>query len=402
MKNRPASSRPRPSRAVDEVVAAAQDPDAAVVRRVGEPDVRGHRDPRLAVGPGGREVGLVELVGRPSGAPVPLSRPMICSCSASGRAVPGLDVHPDLPGDQVGAAGHPGRRRRPSDGATHTCSSSAAPSSGLMLAVPSLKPNRLRGVDLAARRRRGAPEARAGPPHGDDAEADPDQVAHRVHGDLRVVGAGLDAEVAAAAAPGRGRRRGSAGRSRSAAGRRSARPNRSSNSVGPKPDGQGEVARREVERLAGVVRRRLRGPPPTAPPGRPRRRPSSARRRAVQPVSSRRSSAAVVGDDVERDEVQPVLRRRDDAGLVRTRRTATTPSSRGRRQPSAGTRLVRRAATAYADRRRPRRRAAPGAAGEDRPAGGPRSSLGDDAGDLADRLGERVERVGELLELGLA
>ena len=61
-------------------------------------------------------------------------------------AVPGLDVHVDPPGHEVASrppATRRAGRRRPR---TQTCSASAAASSAFTLAVPSLNPNRLRGV----------------------------------------------------------------------------------------------------------------------------------------------------------------------------------------------------------------------------------------------------------------
>ena len=86
-----------------------------------------------------------------------------------------------------------------SPGCTQTCCSTSAVSSALTLAVPSLNPNRLRGVGLGGRRRRGAPEAELRPADARGAERGPGQVADRVHRDLRVVGAGLDDEVAVGA-----------------------------------------------------------------------------------------------------------------------------------------------------------------------------------------------------------
>ena len=68
-----------------------------------------------------------------------------------------------------------------------------------MLLVPSLKPIRLRGVACARLVVRRAPEAELRPAHHDDAAADAGEVADGVERDLRVVGARLDAEVAAAA-----------------------------------------------------------------------------------------------------------------------------------------------------------------------------------------------------------
>ena len=82
------------------------------------------------------------------------------------------------------------------------------------------------------------PELR--PPDRDGAEADPRQVADRVHRDLRVVGAGLHARSPPRAAPGRAGRRGSGAGRAARPGWRSARPKRSRPSAsrkrpGPKP-----------------------------------------------------------------------------------------------------------------------------------------------------------------------
>ena len=68
-----------------------------------------------------------------------------------------------------------------------------------MFAVPSLKPIRLRGVACARLVVGRASEAELRPADGHRAAADPREVAHGVEGDLRVVRAGLDAEVAVAA-----------------------------------------------------------------------------------------------------------------------------------------------------------------------------------------------------------
>ena len=190
-----------------------------------------------------------------------------------------------------------------------------------MLAVPSLKPNRLRGVGPARLGGRGLAEAELGPPHRGPAGGDPGQVADRVHRDLRVVGAGLHREVAAAAAPGRACRR-ERGRSASAAGRLAARPNRSSNRAGPKP----------------MVRVRLAASRPTASPvsdgGASRLVRAAAADPAVGghlpgrrgPVLEQRDQRGPVGGrDVEGREVQVALHRGGDAGLVRAVEVDPTP-----------------------------------------------------------------------------
>ena len=197
MKKRPASSWPSALvDAVGERVAAAQDPVAAVAARRREPDVGVDRDRRRAVGLARRG-----RAGRTRRCRRAARRSSLCAADrlllvVEAGAVPDLDQHPDPAGDQVVPPRIHGRspRRRP-----RRSSASASASSARMLLVPSLKPIRLRGVVLRAAGRRGAAEAELRPAHHDDAAADPGQVADRVEGDLRVVGAGLDAEVAAAA-----------------------------------------------------------------------------------------------------------------------------------------------------------------------------------------------------------
>ena len=87
---------------------------------MGQPDVRVRRDQRLAVGAGGR------AKSGSSNSPLPPQRRPVALGPAEDRlllaqrgAVPGLDHHPDLAGDQVGATVHPGRsvaRLRPTGG----------------------------------------------------------------------------------------------------------------------------------------------------------------------------------------------------------------------------------------------------------------------------------------------
>ncbi len=201
-----------------------------------------------------------------------------------------------------GSGGRRGSCRRPSTpgrrGAdAHTCSASRSGSSAVTLAVPSLKPMRLRGRGLRRRGRRRTPEAELRPAHAHDAEPDAREVAHRVHRDLRVVGAGLDAQVAAAALAGRASSPANAGSSSSAGGRRSARPKRSrpsasANSDRPDAEGEREPRRREADRLAGVVRRRLGDARRPRRPGRRRRRASCARPRRSRPAAARRARRA--------------------------------------------------------------------------------------------------------------
>src|SRR4051812_22696315 len=98
---------PEPVGAVDEVVSAPQQLRAVVVVRVGQPDVRGQRYHRFTVTADGLEVDRVELVLRPERrafALVPAEDGLLL---AQRGAVPGLDDHPDPPGDQIGTADHP-------------------------------------------------------------------------------------------------------------------------------------------------------------------------------------------------------------------------------------------------------------------------------------------------------
>ena len=198
MKNRPASSRPRRVGAVGEVVAAAQQPGAVVGVGVREPDVGVHRHQR-AVLPWRSKSGSLNSVPPDSGAPSRRSRPMRVSCSLEAGAVPGLDVHVDPAGDEVGAAGHPGGPRVVAAARPTRSRSSVGAVLGLEVGGAVLEPEQVARRGLAGRRRRGAAEAELGPAHGDRAEADPGEVADRVHRDLRVVGAGLHAQVAVAA-----------------------------------------------------------------------------------------------------------------------------------------------------------------------------------------------------------
>ena len=121
-------------------------------------------------------------------------------------------------------------------------------------------------------------------------------------------------------APGRGRRPGSAAACAAPSGCRSARPNRSlpsasRNSDGPEAEGDRQPARRQPDRLAGVVGRQVRGALDRAD-GAGRLAGGHPLGRLGPLLQQRDQLVAVVGGDVERREVQPVLGRGDDAGLV--------------------------------------------------------------------------------------
>ena len=188
------------------------------------------------------------------------------------------------------------RAAPPSPGWTQTCRSSAAVSSAMMLAVPSLNPNRLRGVTCAGEVDDVRPKPELRPPDARRAERRPRQVADRVHGDLRVVGAGLDDEVAVGA---RGievvgrevgqldERLGEPGGEPEPVARRAAAPREQRP---PEPEREREPGGREADRLAGVVGRRVVRP--GRGPERPRREPAASAARDIVVQRRRRSTSS--------------------------------------------------------------------------------------------------------------
>ena len=192
--------------------------------------------------------------------------------------------------------------------------------------------------------------------------AAPGQVADRVHGDLRVVGARLHHEVAVAAGGVEVVGREVRERRRAPPGSRSARPNRSSPGVPSGAGGADEQRPPEAERdrqargrqvggLAGVVRRcvvrarRRAERPGRQPLGQPRGDRGPRPQQLDQLVARGRR-------EVERGEVEPVLRGRHDAGLVRARERVGAR----RRPPCGGRRRRRRRAARRRGRRRRRDR----------------------------------------------
>ena len=133
----------------------------------------------------------------------------------------------------------------------------------------------------------------------------------------------------------------------------------SRNSAGPKPNVTVRRDGGQAERLAGVVRRRVR-----VVVDRPDRRArrSSGAAASVQSRSRSRSSSRLSRDDVERGEQQPVLRGRRDARLVRAvERDRVAVGLRRRRRsserPTARPRRRRRTHAPRRPRRAPRARA---------------------------------------------
>ena len=141
------------------------------------------------------------------------------------------------------------------------------PSSALMLLRSVLEPEQVSRCRPACRGRRGAAEPELRPLHRGRAEADAGEVADGVHGDLRVVGARLDRDVAAAARRVEVVRREvrQLDQRRGLLGRRS--PNRSSNSEGPNPMVRVSWLGAQAERLAGVAAAERSCAPPIAPSG---------------------------------------------------------------------------------------------------------------------------------------
>ena len=141
-----------------------------------------------------------------------------------------------------GSCGRPGTTRPPSTAGpaarrrTQTCSSQRRGVVGVDVVGAVLEAHQVARRGLAGAGGRRPAEAELRPlQHGGPAGR-PDHVADGVEDDLRVVGAGLDAQVAVGDAPASApRRRGWCRTAVSAAGIRSARPNRSSNRLGPKP-----------------------------------------------------------------------------------------------------------------------------------------------------------------------
>ena len=171
---------------------------------------------------------------------------------------------------------------------------------GLDVGGAVLEPEQVARRGLRGRRGRGPAEAELRPAHARGAEGDPGEVADRVHRDLRVVGAGLDAQVAVAArrvevvarevrqpdeAAAAAGRRGRTGRRR----RRRVREQRP-----PEPERDRQAGRRQAERLAGVVGRRVVRGRRSAPTG-PAASPASA---AAASSSSRRSRSTSSSRDV--------------------------------------------------------------------------------------------------------
>ena len=281
-----------------------------VLGRRGEADVRVDRnDGQTARLPRG-EVDLVELVRGAERCAAHLRAADRLLLVEQRRAVPDLDQHADAPGDEVRAAGEPAliRRRRHPDVLRE-------PVGVLELDVVRavLEAHQVARRVLRAARRRRAAEAELRPAHHDAATAEARQVAHRVERDLRVVGAGLDAEVAAALRRvervlGERRQLLQRGGALALEAEAALLEQRRADAERDR-----EPRRRQPDRLARVVGRRVR-----VVVGRARRQSGGHQRRRLRPRPQQVGEIlARVGDDVERREVQPILSGRGDARLVR-------------------------------------------------------------------------------------
>ncbi|MDR6118374.1 hypothetical protein QE370_001558 [Aeromicrobium sp. SORGH_AS981] len=303
-------------RAVDEVVAASQDPGAAVVVGVCLGDVRRDGDERLAVRATLAEVDRRVLVAagqRTARALGPADDRLL---PGERLAVPRLDAHVDAARDQVGAADHPVGTVALLD-PHHVVHVAVL---GLHVRGAVLEAEQVARRGLGRRRRRRATEAELGVAHRRTPEGDADEVADRVHGHLGVVRARLDRDVAARqrrleTVAGEQRQVGEVGGPRVA----EAEPGATValEQARPEADGQRQARRGQAEGLAGVLRWRLRGARDSTVDAHLVALGELARR--LRPLLQEADElVAALGRHVEHDEVQPVLRRGEDARLVPT------------------------------------------------------------------------------------
>ena len=297
--------------------------------RRGEPDVAVDVDHRFAGGGRRGEVDRRELLTTGQRCPGDLGATEDPFLVVEPVDVPVLDLHPDLAGDQVGTVPHPllvGIRTYPDV----LVDRGSVVGVDVVRAV--LEPHQVSWRALPGAGCRRPAEAELGPAQHGRPAGRPDQVADGVEDDLRVVGAGLDAQVAAGdrlahhRIPWNDTQRPQ--RSREVPGQ--AEPVVEHGGAEPNRDGQ--RVRPEVHRLAGVLRRlfglrlgvrdRFAGSE-----SRRHGRPSAEHLRQFQPVG---------GGDVQRGEHQPLLLRGGDPGLVLAveRHHGVRPADLGRR--SAG------------------------------------------------------------------
>ena len=270
---------------------------------------RRHRE--VAGGRRHREVGLGHLGAAGQGCALALRPSDDELLLLQAGAVPALDRHLDRAGHEVAAAGHPSLvGPHP---AVERLGVVREDVGGAVLEAEQVA-RRL----LPRTRARGPAVPEAGPAHLGTTEGDAAQVADRVHHDLRVVGARLDAEVAVT-----DRVLEEVERERRQRGERLGSPGGDAERVtfpveqrGAQAEGQREVVRAESERLAGVVRRsegRAVGGTRLAD-----LLPGGELCRCRGPVLQQRDELLATGTccHVEAREVQVLLHGRGDAGLV--------------------------------------------------------------------------------------
>ena len=189
----------QPGRGVDAVrvgISATQDLLTGIGVRAGEPHVCSRRDDVLPLGILRIEIGAVEfrLAGQRRTARLEAAEHVFLIGQVVG--VPRLDEHPDAPGNEVAAATHPVLVRfvaGPDEGSHVTVVLS------LDVARAVLEAHQVALGLLGRRRRRGPAETELGPPHDGRAAGQPGEIADRVKGHRRIVGARLHAQVSPAA-----------------------------------------------------------------------------------------------------------------------------------------------------------------------------------------------------------
>ena len=286
----------------------------------------------------------------PSGAPLTFARPIVCSWSSSvARSQTSISMRIRRATRYVPPAHPRGLRPRPEP---RRASSSASVSSSLMLFVPSLKPIRLRGVSCA----RLVDDVRPKPSCDQRITTPPRPMRARLRTAWNAT-CGSSAHACTQRSPPLCAGSSASSRERRQVRQRGRALRREAEAVvavlheerRAEAEGDRQPRGREPDRLAGVVRRRVRVVVDRAgrqPGGHPRRR-LRPRPQQVAHVVGR------VGHEVERGEVEPVLRRRRDARLVRAverdRRAGRRLAVAGQALDAEAAERERRAARAGAD-----------------------------------------------------
>src|ERR1700712_2217790 len=129
---------------------------------------------------------------QPVGRAAPLAATDQLLLAAQGIAVPRLDMHPDPSSDEIGATLHPLL-------VTAADEDVLVERGGVLAREVVGAVLETKEVSWSLRRWRGGgglAETELAPPHADSAETDTRKVAHCMHRDLRIIRAGLHADVA--------------------------------------------------------------------------------------------------------------------------------------------------------------------------------------------------------------